>query len=125
MIPRNDLLTADCAEGLAVYQLTNEEVPSSHLYMEAQVFSPDSQRLLVHRSAHAHGSDRRDPAHRYLVCDLTSGGALSPLTVETGATAPSVAPDGQWVYYFVDETEVGGGRLTSSACGWMARGATR
>ena len=28
------------------------------------------------------------------------------------ATAASVTPDGQHVYYFVDETKVGGGRLT-------------
>ncbi len=111
MIPRNDLLTADSPKGLEVFQLTDESIPSSHLYMEAQVFAPDSSRLLVHRSAHAHGSDQNDPEHRYLVCDLASG-ELMPLTTETGATAPSVTPDGSWVYYFVNETQVGGGRLT-------------
>ncbi len=112
MILRQDLLTSASPAGLQVYQLTSEGVPSSHLYMEAQVVSPDSKRLLVHRSAHAHGSDKHDPEHQYLVCDLDSGGAFLPLTTEVGATAPSVSPDGKWVYYFVNETEVGGGRLT-------------
>ncbi len=112
MILRQDLLTSASPAGLQVYQLTSEGVPSSHLYMEAQVFSPDSKRLLVHRSAHAHGSDKHDPEHQYLVCDLDSGGAFLALTTEVGATAPSVSPDGKWVYYFVNETEVGGGRLT-------------
>jgi len=109
---RPDRVNSASPAGLEIYQLTTEEVPSSHLYMEAQVFSPDSKRLLVHRSATAHGSDRHDPEHRYLVCDLENGGALSPLTSETGATAPSVSPDGNWVYYFVNQTDVGSGSLT-------------
>ncbi len=112
MILRQDLLAEDSPKEVEIYQLTTEaDVPSSHLYMEAQVFSPDSKRMLVHRSAHAHGSDQNDPEHRYLVCDLESGG-LMPLTDETGATAPSVTPDGEYVYYFVNQTEVGGGSLT-------------
>jgi len=113
MILRQDLLAEDSPKGLEIYQLTKEEdVPSSHLYMEAQVFTPDSKRLLVHRSAHAHGSDKDDPEHRYLVCDLENGGELMPITEETGATAPSVSPDGEYVYYFVDRTEIGSGSLT-------------
>jgi hypothetical protein len=110
--PRPDLLSTESPKGLEVLQLTTEEIPSSHVYMEAQIFTPDSKRLVLHRSAHAHGSDKDDPEHRYLLCDLEDGCALTPLTVETGATGPSVSPDGQWLYYFVDQTAPGAGRLT-------------
>ncbi len=90
--------------GLALYQLTDEaDVPSCHVYMEAQVFTPDSRRFVLHRSAHPHGSVRDDPAHRYLLCDLADGGALMPLTEEVGVTAPAVSPDGTTFYYFVNE----------------------
>lgn len=113
MLERQDLVGPNSPRGLEVYQLTTEEaVPSSHVYMEAQVFTPDSHRLILHRSAHPHGSDPRDPAHRYLICDLPNGGDLIPITTEIGATAPSVSPDGRHLYYFVNETEPGGGRLT-------------
>jgi len=47
-----------------------------------------------------------------LLCDIENGCALSLLTEETGATAPAVSPDGEYLYYFVDETELAGGRLT-------------
>ena len=113
MRSRPDLLDAQSAPGIEVIQLTTEtDVPSSHLYMEAQVFTPDSKRFVLHRSATAHGGSRHDPEHQYLLCDLEQDGALSPLTTETGVTAASVSPDGRWVYYFVDETEIAGGRLT-------------
>ncbi len=113
MKPRPDLLDQESPDGLEVIQLTTEpDVPSSHLYMEAQVFTPDSKRFILHRSATAHGSDKDDPAHQYLLCDLDNDCALSPLTHETGAAGASVSPDGEWCYYFVNETEIGGGRLT-------------
>ncbi|MFW5841351.1 MAG: TIGR02597 family protein, partial [Planctomycetota bacterium] len=75
---------------------------------QVQIFDPNSKRLVLHRSSHAHGSDQHDPEHRYLLCDLENDCALSPLTHETGATGPSVSPDGRWLYYFVNETETGG-----------------
>lgn len=110
--PRPDLLDKDSPQGLEVFQLTTEpDVPSSHLYMEAQVFTLDSKRFVLHRSATAHGSSRTDPKHQYLLCDLENGGALSPLTTELGTTGASVSPDGKYCYYFVDETKLGGGRL--------------
>ncbi|MFB3891485.1 MAG: TolB family protein [Phycisphaerae bacterium] len=113
MIPRPDLLDSNSPAGLEVFQLTDEaDVPSSHVYMEAQIFAPDSKRFILHRSAHAHGSDMHDPRHRYLLCDLADGGKLTPVTDEVGATAPSVSPDGSYLYYFVNQTQVGGGRLT-------------
>ncbi len=112
MIVRCDLLDRNTPSGIEVLQLTTErDVPASHIYMEAQIFTPDSKRLLLHRSATPHGSDPHDPEHRYLVCDLDDGCKLYPLTEETGATAPSVTPDGRMVYYFVDQTRVGGGQL--------------
>jgi len=113
MIPRPDLLDAQSPPGIEVFQLTAEaNTPSCHIYMEAQIFTPDSRRLILHRSAHAHGSRRDDPEHRFLLCDLNNHGALSPLTYETGATAPALSPDGHWLYYFIDETRPGGGQLT-------------
>lgn len=111
--PRPDLLDPESAKGIEVLQLTTEpDVPSSHLYMEAQIFTLDSKRFVLHRSAHAHGSDKNDPKHQYLLCDLEDNCSLHPLTEELGATAASVSPDGKYLYYFVDETRPGGGRLT-------------
>lgn len=113
MKPRPDLLDERSPSGIEVIQLTDEpDVPASHIYMEAQIFTPDSKRLIVHRSAHAHGSDQHDPKHRYLLCDLEDNCALSPLTDEVGATGPAISPDGRRLYYFVNETVTGGGKLT-------------
>lgn len=114
MLPRPDMLTDQCPDGLEIFQLTTEQqVPSSHVYMEAQIFTPDSRRLVLHRSAHPHGSDPTDPEHQYLLCDLEANGALSPITEELGTTAPSIDPTGQWLYYFVNETiPAAGGRLS-------------
>ena len=117
---RPDLLDKNSPKGLEVIQLTTEsEVPNSHIYMEAQIFTPDSKRLILHRSAHPHGSDPTDPEHQYLICNLEdacnlprSGNRhLTPITTETGATAPSISPDGKTLYYFVNQTELNGGRL--------------
>ncbi|MFA6244390.1 MAG: hypothetical protein WC655_25835 [Candidatus Hydrogenedentales bacterium] len=111
LIVRPDLVDPDAPDGTEVIQLTTGDVPSCHVYMEAQIFTPDSKRFVLHRSAHAHGSDKDDPAHQYLLCDIEDGCSLSPLTEGRGATAPSLSPDGQYLYYFVNETEVNGGRL--------------
>ncbi len=102
---RPDLVPSAEEDNLEVIQLTDESIPSSHIYMEAQIFTPDSQRLVLHRSAHPHGSDPRDPEHRYLICDLEDRCRLTPITTEPGTTAPSISPDGDWLYYFVDETD--------------------
>jgi hypothetical protein len=110
---RPDLLDDQSPSGLEVIQITTEpDVPSSHLYMEAQIFTPDSKRFVLHRSAAAHGGSKSDPEHHYLLCDIEDNLSLSPLTDEIGSTAPSISPDGQWLYYFVDQTETGGGSLT-------------
>ena len=114
---RQDLRPPEAPDALEIFQLTEGDLPSCHLYMEAQVFTPDSSLMLLHESASAHGGDKEDPCHRYLVCDLAGDLSLRPITVEQGATAPSVSPDGRYVYYFVDETEVNGGRLTLKRVG--------
>jgi len=111
LIARPDLLPHNAPSGIEVFQITHEDVPASHIYMEAQIFTPDSKRFLLHRSAHAHGSDPEDPEHKYMICDLESRGELTPLTEEPAAKAPCVTPDGNEVYYFVDETGTGTGRL--------------
>lgn len=110
---RPDLLDANSAKDIEVIQLTSElDIPSSHVYMESQIFTPDSKRFLLHRSAGAHGSDRHDPHHQYLVCDIENKCQLTPITHEIGAMAPSVTPDGRYLYYIVDESEINGGRIT-------------
>ncbi len=103
MIPRPDLLSEHSPEGLQVFQLTSERLPSCHVYMEAQIFAPDSRHFLLHRSARPHGSDVDDPEHRYLLCEVESG-ALHPVTTEAGATAPCVSPDGRHFYYFITQS---------------------
>ncbi|MEE2752780.1 MAG: hypothetical protein VX910_02270 [Candidatus Latescibacterota bacterium] len=109
---RPDLIPKEENDKLEVVQLTDEEIPSSHVYMEAQIFTPDSDRLLIHRSAHPHGSDPTDPEHQFLICNLEDNCSLTPIITELGTTGPSISPDGEYLYYFVDETEPLGGRLT-------------
>ena len=112
MKPRPDLVPSANRKALEIIQLTDEALPSSHIYMEAQIFTPDSKRLIIHRSAHPHGSDPRDPEHQFLLCNLEDNCSLTPITTEPGTTGPSISPDGEYLYYFVDETETNGGRLT-------------
>jgi hypothetical protein len=120
---RPDLLDDASAPGIEVFQLTDEPgIPWSHIYMEAQVFTPDSRRLVVHRSAKPHGGLQNDPQHRYYLCDLDNRGELSPLTEECGVTGPSLSPDGRWLYYFHDETSLNGGRMTLKRVGLDGRG---
>jgi len=115
---RPDLLDDDSPPGLEIVQLTADaSVPASHLYMEAQIFTLDSKHFVLHRSATAHGGSKSDPKHQYLRCDIDDRCSLHPLTEELGATAASVSPDGKHLYYFVDHTEPGGGRLTLKRVG--------
>ena len=109
VIPRPDMRGQDAPKDLQVFQLTRESIPSAHIYMEAQIFTPDSRRLVVHRSANAHADAWDDAQHQFLLCDLDDNGALSPLTTERCAKGPSLSPDGKWMYYFLDRTFPGGG----------------
>jgi hypothetical protein len=118
MKARPDLLDVNSPKGIEVFQLTTEpDIASSHVYMEAQIFTPDSKRFLLQRSSGAHGGSHQDPKHQYSLCDIENDCALAPITHEAGATAPAVSPDGRYIYYVVDETEVGGGRLTLKRVG--------
>ncbi len=103
MRPRPDLLPRNADSALELYQLSHDEIPSGHVYMEAQIFTPDSQRLVYRRAAHSHDGDRYSPEHRLILCDLENGGELSPLTNELGVAGPSISPDGQLLYYFVGD----------------------
>lgn len=101
--PRPDLLDEAVRDRLELVQLTTDtELGASHIYMEAQVFAPDGQRFILQRSGHAHGSERNDPNHQFMRCDIDDGYSLHPLTDELGTTGPSVSPDGKYLYYFVD-----------------------
>jgi len=92
---RPDLLDASSPQGLRVVQITNGgESGSWNVYTEAHVFTPDSRRFIFERNgAWGHGP--------YWLCDVKDRFALRPLIQEEGATAPSVSPDGKWVYYIV------------------------
>ena len=53
-----------------------------------------------------------DPQHQYLLCDLETTATTAPADRRDGRHGASVSPDGKYLYYFVNETQVGGGRLT-------------
>ena len=116
---RPDLLGKQSPPGLEVIQLTSETaVPSSHLYMEAQIFTMDSKRGSSSIARPGPTAEARTtPSNQYLLCDIENGCTLQPLTDELGVTAASVSPDGKFLYYFVDATRVGGGRLTLKRVG--------
>jgi len=109
---RPDLLDASSPQDLETWQLTSDpQVPACHISMEAQVFTPDSKYFVFHRGVGVQSYDHKDPAHQLLLCEIESG-TISPLSDEVGVVAPSVSPDGKFLYYFVDETTPGAGRLT-------------
>ena len=101
MKPRPDLLPSGASSGIEVFQLTDDPASVGHIYMEAQIFTPDSKRLVLRRAAFSHDGDRYNPKHRLVLCDLENGGELSPLTHELGVAGPSISPDGRCLYYFV------------------------
>lgn len=111
MIPRPDMLPGTDNSASAVFQLMDDDVACAHIYMEAQVFTPDSQRLILRRAAFSHGGDRYSPEHRFVLCDLENGGEIAPLATEPGATGPSISPDGKTLYYFVEERGDEGNRV--------------
>ena len=99
MIPRPDLLDSKSPPDLEVYQLTSDaDQPAGHVYMEAQIFTPDSQRLILK-------APPRAKSYNYLLCDLADGGSLIPLINDPGASGVAVSPDGAFVYYFTVQKE--------------------
>ena len=112
-IERPDLLDDHCPEGLHVVQLgADPELPCSHVYMEAQIFSPDSKRFVFHRGSHAHGPIPGDPNHQYILCDLDNNAEMTAITDEPNTIAPSYSPDGKWIYYLIDESTPNAGSIT-------------
>ena len=88
---RPDLLDSSSPAGLRIVQITtNPDQSSWNVYTEAPVFTPDSRRFLFVREGN------------YWLCDLRDNFGLRQLTNERGATAPSVTPDGRWMYYIVE-----------------------
>jgi len=80
-------------QGHRIIQLTGEpDVPGSHIYMEAHIFTPDSKRFVLQRSGTAHGSDRKDPKHQFMLCDIEDRFTLYPLTDELGPPGPRCRP---------------------------------
>ncbi|HPO08289.1 MAG TPA: hypothetical protein PLZ55_06440 [bacterium] len=112
MIPRPDLLPDNADPQLQVFQLTTESIPCAHVYMEAQIFTPDSKRFIYRRSAAAHDGYRHNPDYRLMLCDLENGGEMSALVHEPGAAGPSISPDGQFLYYFVGKPKRKGERIS-------------
>lgn len=104
---RPDLLTGESPEGLEVYQLTDNDVKSAHIYMEVQMFSPDSRRFIMYRMLENAGG--KLPLREFLLCDCESG-ELLPVADEPGATAPRVSPDGRYLYYHIRPMEKSKGR---------------
>lgn len=83
----------------------DDDIRLCHIYMEAQIFTPDSQRFLVNSGASPHGRTNLDPSrHTYWRCDLDDAGKLSPVITEPQALAPSLSPDGTIIYYILDHT---------------------
>jgi hypothetical protein len=110
---RPDLRDPAAPRDIEIIQITTDpQVGGSHIYMEAPIFAPDSKRFILQRSGHAHGSERDDPNHQFMRCDIDDGFSLHPLTDEVATTSPSVSPDGKYLYYFVDQTKKDRGRLT-------------
>lgn len=114
MIPANSIRHSDAPDCIDVFQLTTADIPSSHIYMEAQIFTPDSKRLILREGRAPHGSKFDDPSRlRLMLCDLENGGALSPIVEDVTAKGPAVSPDGRWLYYLLDSTRLGEGGTLS------------
>ncbi|MEA1996515.1 MAG: hypothetical protein U9N45_02710, partial [Gemmatimonadota bacterium] len=97
---RQDLLDENSPKGLRVVQITtNPAVGSNNVYTEAQVFTPDSRKFVFIRQ------------RNIWLCNIENDFSLRQITDEKGAIAPSVSPDGKWMYYFVDRTSTFGGAL--------------
>lgn len=100
---RPDLLDDASPRGLRLVQITTDaSVASGHVYMEAQVFTPDSRRFVYHRMwIDDPAADTRFWRRQFWLCDLDDGCSLRQLTDDLQATAPAVSPDGRYLYTFI------------------------
>lgn len=96
-----ELLDENSPKGLRVVQITTDPtVMSHHVYTEAQIFTPDSQRFIFVR-----GED-------YWLCDIADDFGVIQVTDEAGAKGPVITPDGKWMYYVVDRSLAAEGAVT-------------
>ena len=110
---RPDLLAPGCAPDIKITELAATPGEwTSHIYMEAHVFTPDSERFVYKRFRGKVPPGNGREEYDLMLCDLAEGNALRQMTDCGGVTAPSVTPDGQWLLYFVDEAHPGGGRFS-------------
>lgn len=93
--------------GLRVVRITADaSMPASHIYMESQVFTPDSSRFIFQRvEPDTMGLMMREWRRTFWLCDIEDGFALRQLTDEPDATAPAVSPDGRFLYYVLSERD--------------------
>ncbi|MCD6507566.1 PD40 domain-containing protein [Candidatus Poribacteria bacterium] len=78
-----------------VEQITHPPFGHTVIYPEAPVFTPDSRRFIL-------AELNPDRGRQFCLYDFDAR-ELITLTGEKGATAPSVSPDGRWMYYLVEE----------------------
>jgi len=98
---RPDMLDENSPAGLKVVQITtNPEIRSNNVYTEIQVFTPDSRKFVFYRQ------------RNLWICDTQDDFSLRQITDERRIAAPSVTPDGKWMYYFVNTSTTSGGALT-------------
>ncbi len=89
---RHDLFDEFSPKGLRVVQITTHPYNwSSHVYTEAQIFTPDSRRFVFQRGT------------TYWLCDIEDNYGIRMIINEEGARGPSISPDGKWVYYVTEE----------------------
>lgn len=98
---RPDIPNGKSPEGIKVVQITSHpEHESWHVYTEARIFTPDSRRFIFVREGD------------YWICDIEDNFGIRQVTDEPGAIGPSIDPEGEWMYYFVDRTLQTEGTLT-------------
>lgn len=98
------MLSSDSPPGLRVVQITdNASGVHAHVYMESHIFTPDSNRFVLRRILNHGEKIPINIRQHYLLCDIDDGFAVRQLTDEPGATAPSVTPEGRFMYYLLDQ----------------------
>ena len=106
-IERPDMTSERSPEGLRVIQITSDKnYTTSHIYMESHIFTPDSKRFVFQRFRNPEETDPRKMLRDYMLCDIEDGFSIRQITDEDGVIAPSLSPDGRFMYYFIDRTSI-------------------
>lgn len=101
-----EMLSTISAPGLEVYQVTTDldsEAGAPEMLMAPVSYSPDSKRLVFPRTRgifEAGGSARIE----ITLCEIGNRFALRPLTEEPNVRGYALSLDGDFLYYFVDES---------------------